>query len=85
MSDEGRGGGSELVSDLSLDLDLYLDRDPESCKILWIWIRPNDADPLDPDPQHCLHPPGENRDHTLPSYSSANLVNIIQYPLLTSP
>ena len=49
MSDEGRGGGSELVSDLSLDLDLYLDRDPESCKILWIWIRPNDADP-----QNCL-------------------------------
>ena len=30
-------------------------RDP--WKILWIWIRQNDADPLDhldPDPQHCF-------------------------------
>ena len=47
----GEGGGSELGS----DLDLYLAPDP--WKILWIriWIRQNDADPLDPDrhPQHC--------------------------------
>ena len=43
MSDEGRGGGSELVSDLSLDLDL----DP--WKVLWIRIRQNDGDFLDPD------------------------------------
>ena len=35
------GGGSELVSDL----------DPDPWKILW--IRQNDEDPLDPDPQHC--------------------------------
>ena len=45
VSEEGRGGGSELVSDLDLD--------PDPWKILWIWIRQNDADP-DPDPQHCL-------------------------------
>ena len=49
MSEEGRGGGSELVSDLSLDL--Y----PDPWKILRIWIRQNGADPLDPNPdsQHC--------------------------------
>ena len=47
VKEEGRGGGSELGSDLDLDLDL----DP--WKILWIRIRQNDADPLDPDPQHC--------------------------------
>ena len=45
MKKEGRGGGSELGSDLDLD--------PDPWKILWIRIRQNDADPLDPDPQHC--------------------------------
>ena len=44
MKEEGRIGGSEL------GLDLDLDADPR--KILWIRIRQNDADPLDPDPQH---------------------------------
>ena len=38
MSEEGRGGGSELVSDLSLDL--Y----PDPWKILRIRIRQNGAD-----------------------------------------
>ena len=42
MKEEGRGGGSKLGSDLDLD----------PWKILWIRIRQNDADPLDPDPQH---------------------------------
>ena len=43
MKEEGRdGGGSELGSDLDLD----------PWKILWKRIRQNDADPLDPDPQH---------------------------------
>ena len=50
MKEEGRAGGSELGSDLDLDLDL--DPDPDPWKILWIRIRQNDADPLDPDPQH---------------------------------
>ena len=47
VKEEGRGGGSELVSDLDLD--------PDPWEILWIRIRQNDADPLDPDPdpQHC--------------------------------
>ena len=47
MKEEGRG---ELGSDLDLDLD----SDP--WKILWIRIRKNDADTLDPDPypQHCF-------------------------------
>ena len=44
VKEEGRGGGSELSSDLDLDPD----QDP--WKILWIRIRQNDADPLDPDP-----------------------------------
>ena len=44
MKDEGRGGGSEIGSDLDLD--------PDPWKILW--IRQNYADPLHPDPQHCL-------------------------------
>ena len=44
MKDEGRGGGSELGSDL----------DPDPWKILWIRIRQNDVDPFNPDPQHCL-------------------------------
>ena len=48
MKEEGRGGGSELGSDLDLDPD------PDPWKILWIRIRQNDADPVDPDPQHCL-------------------------------
>ena len=38
--------GGELGSDLDLDPD------PDPWKILWIRIRQNDADPLDPDPQH---------------------------------
>ena len=32
-----------------------LDLDPVPWKILWIRIRQNDADPMDPDPQHwCI-------------------------------
>ena len=50
VKEEGRGG--ELGSDLDLDLDL--DPDPDAGKILWIRIRQNYADPLDPDPQHCF-------------------------------
>ena len=46
VKEEGRGGGSELGSDLDLDPDLW--------KILWIRIRQNDADPLDSDLQHCF-------------------------------
>ena len=46
MKEEGRGGGSELGSDLDLDLD----PDPDPWKILWIRIWQNDMDPLDPDP-----------------------------------
>ena len=48
MKEDGRGGGSELGS----DLDPVPDPDP--WKILWILIRQNDMDPLDldPDPQH---------------------------------
>ena len=46
MKEEGRGGGSELGSDL--------DPDPDPWKILWIRIRQNDVDPLDPDPQHLF-------------------------------
>ena len=49
MKEEGRGGGSELGSDLNLDSDPA----PAPWKILWIRIRQNDADFLDPDPQHC--------------------------------
>ena len=48
VKEERRGGESELGSDLDLDLD------PDPWKILWIRIRQNDADPLDPDPQHWL-------------------------------
>ena len=44
VKEEGSGGGSEQGSDL--------EPDPDPWKILWIWIRQNDADPLDPDPQH---------------------------------
>ena len=48
MKEEVRGGESELGFDL--------DMDPDPWNILWIRIRiqQNDADPLDPDPQHCL-------------------------------
>ena len=48
MKEEGRDGGSELGSDMDLD--------PDPWKILWVWIRQNDMDPLDPDPQqqHCF-------------------------------
>ena len=50
MKEERRGGESELGSDMDLDLDPW--------KRLWIRIRQNDADPLDPDPdpQHCDKP-----------------------------
>ena len=44
LSVKEEGSGGELGSDLDLD--------PDPWKILW--IRQNDADPLDPDPQHCL-------------------------------
>ena len=46
LSVKEEGSGGELGSDLDLD----------PWKILWIRIRQNDADPLDPDPdsQHCL-------------------------------
>ena len=46
MKEEGRGGGSQLGSDL--DLDLVLD----PWKILLIRIPQNYSDPLDPDTQH---------------------------------
>ena len=42
LSVKEEGNGGELGSDLDLD----------PWKILW--IRQNDADPLDPDPQHWL-------------------------------
>ena len=50
MKEEGRGGVSELGSDLNLDPD------PDSWKILWIRIWQNYADRLDPDPdlQNCF-------------------------------
>ena len=46
MKEEGRGGGSELGSDL----------DPDPWKILWIRLHQNRTDPLDPDPDpyHCF-------------------------------
>ena len=44
LNEEGRDRGSELGSD----------RDPDPWKILWIRIRQNYADPLDPDLQHCV-------------------------------
>ena len=46
LSVKEEGSGGELGSDLDLDPD------PDPWKILWIRIRQNDADPLDPDPQH---------------------------------
>ena len=48
VNEEGRGGGSELGSDLDLDPG------PDLWKILRIPIRLNYADPLDPDPQHWM-------------------------------
>ena len=47
LSVKKEGSGCELGSDL--------DMDPDPWKILWIQIRQNDVDPLDPDPdlQHC--------------------------------
>ena len=44
LSVKEEGNGGELGSDLDLD----------PWKILWIRIRQNYADPLDPDPQHWL-------------------------------
>ena len=52
MREEGRGGGTQLGSELGSDQDL--DPDPDPWKILWIRSRQNDADPLDPDPQNCF-------------------------------
>ena len=48
LSVKEEGSGGELGSDLDLDPD------PDPWKLLWIriQIRQNDADPLDPDPQH---------------------------------
>ena len=57
MKEEERGGGSELGSDLDLD--------PVPWKTLWIRFRQNDADPLDPDPQHW----GRKSHDTLPENS----------------
>ena len=45
LSVKEEGSGGELGSDLDLD--------PDPWKILWIRIRQNEADPLDPNPQHC--------------------------------
>ena len=45
VREQERIGRSELASE---GLDLYLDPDPWN--ILWIRIRQNVADPLDPDP-----------------------------------
>ena len=50
MKEEGRSGGR--VSELSSDLDL----DPDPRNILWIRLRQNDPDSLDPDPHHCSTP-----------------------------
>ena len=49
LSVKEEGSGGELGSNLDLDPD----PDPNPWKILWIRIRQNEADPLDPDPQHC--------------------------------
>ena len=46
VKEEGSDGGNELGSNLDLD--------PDPWEILWIRIRLNDSDPLDPDPQLCL-------------------------------
>ena len=45
LSVQEEGSGGELGSGLDLD--------PDPWNILWIRIRQNDADPLDPDLQHC--------------------------------
>ena len=45
---EGKGGGSELGSDLDLDPV------PDPWKIFRIRIQQNDVDPSDPDRQHCI-------------------------------
>ena len=60
VREEGRGGGTQLGSELGSDQDL--DPDPDPWKILWIRIRiwQNDTDPLDPDPQHCFQLPGKS-------------------------
>ena len=58
MKEERRGGGSELGSDLDLD--------PDPRKILW--IRQNNTDPSDPDPQNCFSRLGSKR----PSLAIAN-------------
>ena len=42
VKEKWRGGGSEVGSDL----------DPDQLKMFW--IRQNDADHLDPDPQYCM-------------------------------
>ena len=45
MRDQGEGESDE-GGEIGFDLD------PDPQKILWIRIRLNDADPVDPDPQH---------------------------------
>ena len=57
VKEEERGGGSELGSDLDLD--------PVPWKTLWIRFWQNNADPLDPDPQHW----GRKSRDTLPENS----------------
>ena len=69
MRDEGGGVRTEVerlsVKDyINVKVsvgELGSDLDPDPWNILWIRIRQNDADPLDPkpDPQHCL--PGSTR------------------------
>ena len=49
MREDGRGGGSEIGSDL--------DRDPDPSKMLLIRSRQNKADPSELDPQHCCKTP----------------------------
>ena len=43
------------MGEVSCFQDMSLDPDP--WKTFWIRIRHNDADPLDPEPQHCPQDP----------------------------
>ena len=87
MMDEGRGvrvegerlsvkeerSGGELGSDLDLDSDPW--------KILWIRIRirQNDADPLDPDPQHCATAADMLLSHLLPEVPQQPIYSCLTY------
>ena len=42
--------------DADADPTFQDDADPDPWKIFWIWIRQNDADPLDPDPHSATLP-----------------------------